>query len=185
MFLFEAASSRTSSFSLVRVSLSRGEALAGMVRKACRKARRQKVQLAEQPGVLTGVPGLKRALWQPLQTGLVFKSTRKPQICMLFVFQASFPGMWNEMNEWTVFSLQVVGWIQKSRPQWGSNHWSSLDQKTVGGYLCNLYVYIYMYTHTLSQIYERRQKQSHRQTNILLSPESPVKAQKQNPQNLF
>lgn len=87
------------SFSLVRVSLSCGEALAGMVRKACRKARRQKVQLAEQPGVLTGVPGLKRALWQPLQTGLVFKSTRKPQICMLFVFQASFPGMWNEMNE--------------------------------------------------------------------------------------
>lgn len=33
-------------------------------------------------------------------------------------------------------------------------HWSSLDQQTVGGYLCNLYVY----THTLSQIYERRQK---------------------------
>lgn len=57
------------------------------------------MQLAEQPGVLAGVPGLKRALWQPLQTGLVFKSTRKPQICMLFVFQASFPGMWNEMNE--------------------------------------------------------------------------------------
>lgn len=69
------------------------------MRKAGRRARRQKVQLAEQPGVLAGVPGLKRALWQPLQTGLVFKSTRKPQICMLFVFQASFPGMWNEMNE--------------------------------------------------------------------------------------
>lgn len=34
----------------------------------------------------------------------------------------SLPGMWNEMNEWTVFRLLVKGWTQKSRPHWGSNH---------------------------------------------------------------
>lgn len=59
---------------------------------------------------------LRRALLPTAQTGLVLKSAREPQICMLFVFQASIPGMWNEMNERTVFRLLVKGWTRESRP---------------------------------------------------------------------
>lgn len=42
---------------------------------------------------------LRRALWPAPQTGLVLKSAGEPRICMLFAFQASIPGMWNEVNE--------------------------------------------------------------------------------------
>lgn len=117
---------------------------------------------------------LRRALWLAPQTGLVLKSAKEPQICMLFAFQTSIPGMWNEMNEWTVFRLLVKAWTPESRPHWGSNHWSSLDQETQ------------TQTET-EQAVRETERQSERQTPS--SPFSPgsfqVKARKQNPQNLF
>lgn len=55
--------------------------------------------LAEWVGSPDWCVWLRRALWPAPQTGLVLKSAGEPRICMLFAFQASIPGMWNEMNE--------------------------------------------------------------------------------------
>lgn len=55
--------------------------------------------LAECVGSPDWCVWLRRALWPAPQTGLVLKSAGEPRICMLFAFQASIPGMWNEMNE--------------------------------------------------------------------------------------
>lgn len=62
-------------------------------------ARRHWTLLAGWVGNPNWCAWLRRALLPTPQTGLVLKSARESQICMLFVFQASIPGMWNEMNE--------------------------------------------------------------------------------------
>ena len=65
----------------------------------CEGAVRQGTLSAGWVGSPNRCAWLRRALLPTAQTGLVLKSAREPQICMLFVFQASIPGMWNEMNE--------------------------------------------------------------------------------------
>lgn len=73
--------------------------LGGEEKGAWEGTRRQGVLLVGWAGSPDWCFWLRRALWLAPQTGLVLKSAREPQIYMLFAFQASIPGMWNEMNE--------------------------------------------------------------------------------------